>query len=95
MVVNIGRGTIVDTAAIEAALRNGIILGAGLDVQDPEPLPAEHSLWDAPNLIITPHCAASGDPHSAQRQADSVLRNFVRFQRGDPLEHVLETRVWD
>jgi phosphoglycerate dehydrogenase-like enzyme len=94
-VVNVGRGTIIDTAAIEAALRNGTILGAGLDVQDPEPLPADHSLWSAPNLIITPHCAGGGDPLSAERQADSVLRNFKRLRCGETLEHVLETRLWD
>jgi phosphoglycerate dehydrogenase-like enzyme len=94
-VVNIGRGTIIDTAAIDAALRDGTILGAGLDVQDPEPLPPEHPLWAAPNLIITPHRAGGGDPMSALRQADAVMKNLGRFRRGEPLEHVLETNVRD
>ena len=95
-VVNIGRGTIIDTAAIEAALRKGVILGAGLDVQDPEPLPPEHSLWDAPNLIITPHRAGGGDPLSARRQAESVAQNLERFRRGEALEHVLQVKasIW-
>lgn len=91
-VVNVGRGSLIDTPAIEAALREGTILGAGLDVQDPEPLPPEHSLWDAPNLIITPHRAGGGDPASAYRQADSVLANIDRFRRGEPLLHRFDTR---
>jgi phosphoglycerate dehydrogenase-like enzyme len=92
-VVNIGRGTTIDTQAIEAALRDGTILGAGLDVQDPEPLPSDHSLWDAPNLIITPHRGGGGDPLSAARQADAVIKNLDRFRRGETLDHVLETNV--
>ena len=55
--INVGRGTTVDQAALEAALRAGAISGAGLDVTDPEPLPAESTLWDAPNLLLTPHAA--------------------------------------
>ncbi|OJY63589.1 MAG: hypothetical protein BGP16_01545 [Sphingobium sp. 66-54] len=94
-VVNIGRGPIIDTAAIEAALRDGTILGAGLDVVDPEPLPAEHTLWDAPNLIITPHRGGGGDPTSAQRQAEAVLRNLARFRANQPLQHVLATNIID
>ncbi len=55
--VNIARGAIVDSAALEKALRSGQIAGAGVDVTDPEPLPDGHSLWTTPNLIITPHTA--------------------------------------
>jgi phosphoglycerate dehydrogenase-like enzyme len=55
--VNIARGAIVETTALEKALKTGQIAGAGIDVTDPEPLPDGHSLWDAPNLIITPHTA--------------------------------------
>ena len=57
VVINVGRGTTVDQAALEAALRAGAISGAGLDVTDPEPLPAESTLWDTPNLLLTPHAA--------------------------------------
>ena len=57
VVVNVGRGATVDQAALEAALRSGAISAAGLDVTDPEPLPAESTLWDAPNLLLTPHAA--------------------------------------
>ncbi len=92
-VVNVGRGTVIDTAAIDAALREGVILGAGLDVIDPEPLPEDHPLWDAPNLIITPHRGGGGDPLSAYRQAESVVLNLERFRRGEALDHVLETKI--
>ena len=57
VVVNVGRGTTVDQSALEAALRSGAISGAGIDVTDPEPLPAGSTLWDAPNLLLTPHAA--------------------------------------
>lgn len=55
--VNVGRGTAIDQRALENALRSGHLAGAALDVTDPEPLPSEATLWDAPNLIITPHTA--------------------------------------
>ena len=55
--INIARGPMVVTADLEWALRTGQIAGAGIDVTDPEPLPDGHSLWSAPNLIITPHTA--------------------------------------
>ncbi len=55
--INIARGAIVDSRALENALVNGVIAGAGIDVTDPEPLPEGHSLWNTPNLIITPHTA--------------------------------------
>lgn len=55
--VNIARGAMVDSAALEVALITGQIAGAGIDVTDPEPLPYGHPLWNTPNLIITPHTA--------------------------------------
>ncbi|MCF8540794.1 MAG: D-isomer specific 2-hydroxyacid dehydrogenase family protein [Aurantimicrobium sp.] len=57
VVVNIARGPLIDGAALEHALRNGVIAGAALDVTDPEPLPEGHPLWSAPNILITPHQA--------------------------------------
>jgi phosphoglycerate dehydrogenase-like enzyme len=55
IVLNAGRGTAIDTEALADALLAGKIFGAGLDVTDPEPLPADHRLWDCPNTFITPH----------------------------------------
>jgi phosphoglycerate dehydrogenase-like enzyme len=89
VLVNIARGGIVEPRALETALRTGTIAGAGLDVTDPEPLPGDHSLWDAPNLIITPHCAGASGPVAGERLADLVCDNLGRFLRGAPLLHVL------
>ena len=55
ILINVGRGTTVDSDALVEALRSGKIFGAGLDVTDPEPLPADHPLWGEPGAIITPH----------------------------------------
>ena len=70
--MNIARGGIVDPRALESALRDGTIAGAGIDVTDPEPLPADDPLWDAPNLIITPHYAGACGPLAGERLADLV-----------------------
>ena len=56
--INVARGSLIDTDALVAALRAGAIGGAGIDVTDPEPLPADHPLWSLPNAIITPHVAS-------------------------------------
>lgn len=78
--VNVARGAIVDTQALDAALRTGIIGGAGLDVTEPEPLPASDSLWSAPNLLITPHVGAGGGYATL---ADFIAKNVQRFARGE------------
>lgn len=87
--VNVSRGGLVDTAALEAALRDGTIKGAGLDVTDPEPLPSDHSLWSAPNLIISPHWGGGGNRHSPARLARIVRENVEAFRDGLPLAHPL------
>ena len=55
--VNVARGPIVVTADLISALEDGLIAGAAVDVTDPEPLPDGHPLWNAPNIIVTPHTA--------------------------------------
>ena len=75
--VNVARGGVVDTEALTAALQNGQIGGAALDVTDPEPLPAGHPLWDLDNCLITPHTADTEEmtqPLLADRIADNVQR---------------------
>ena len=59
IVVNVGRGTLIDQEALAEALRQGRLAGAALDVMAPEPLPEDHFLWDVPNLIITPHVSGN------------------------------------
>jgi phosphoglycerate dehydrogenase-like enzyme len=88
--VNVARGGIVEPRALEAALRSATIAGAGLDVTDPEPLPPNEPLWDAPNLIITPHCAGASGAASGERLTDLVCANLARFMRGEKLQHVVK-----
>jgi phosphoglycerate dehydrogenase-like enzyme len=85
LLVNIARGKIVDTDALLAELTSSR-LRAFLDVTDPEPLPADHPLWDAPNLLLTPH--VGGGTHGWQQRANKLVRDqAVRLRDGLPLEN--------
>jgi phosphoglycerate dehydrogenase-like enzyme len=79
---NVGRGTTVDQSALLAALESGRLGGALLDVTDPEPLPADHPLWRAPNCVITPH-TAGGHHDEGDRLVEHFVTNFARFERGE------------
>ena len=68
--INVGRGGSVVTDDLVAALNDGVIAGAGLDVTEPEPLPKDHPLWKAKNIIITPHMSAQSDLGQAAAHAD-------------------------
>lgn len=72
VLVNVARGGIVDTLALAEALASGQLAGAGVDVTEPEPLPADHPLWTAPNVIVSPHFAGGGSPMSMRRVGQSV-----------------------
>jgi phosphoglycerate dehydrogenase-like enzyme len=88
LLVNAARGPIVDTQALLALLEAGRIRAA-LDVTDPEPLPADHPLWDAPGVLITPHFA--GDTLAAERRAFAFIGDQVRrYLRKEPLANVVE-----
>ncbi len=87
--INVGRGGTVDTDALVAALVSGEIGGAGLDVTDPEPLPEDHPLWGAPNLIITPHFAAWSNDDSDLRWL-LFRENLRRFAAGEELLSVVD-----
>jgi phosphoglycerate dehydrogenase-like enzyme len=90
--VNVARGSLVDTDALVAALRDGRIGGAALDVTEPEPLPDGHPLWDEPRAIITPHSA--NPPNLLLPQlADRVQRNVERFLAGRELEGIVDLRA--
>lgn len=87
--LNAGRGRSVDTAALLEALAAGSVRGAGLDVTDPEPLPAGHPLWSLPNVIITPHY--SGNHPGYNDEAFQVfLDNLGRWMRGEPLRNLVD-----
>jgi len=87
--INIGRGTTVDTEALTAALRDGRLAGAGLDVTEPEPLPSDHELWGLPNVIITPHIGGDSDVHM-ERQWSLYEENLRRFVAGEALLSVVD-----
>ena len=87
--INISRGSAIDEAALIAALANGIIGGAGLDVFETEPLPAESPLWRLPNVILSPHVAGNSDQYS-RRFTDLFLENLARYRAGEPLRNVVD-----
>lgn len=87
--VNIARGSLVDERALIAALREGRLAGAALDVFETEPLPTESPLWGMPNVIISPHNAGAS-PRSLQRTLDLFLENLHRFLAGEPLKNVVD-----
>ena len=82
VIYNVGRGPVIDTAALVAALESGHLGGAGLDVTDPEPLPAESPLWDMENVLITAHTSGA-TPRYWERQSDLIAENIRRIQDGD------------
>jgi phosphoglycerate dehydrogenase-like enzyme len=84
-VINVGRGDAVNEPALIDALRNGVIAGAALDVTAAEPLPADSPLWDAPNLILTPH-AAGGRPLGWR---ELLAHNLAAFLAGRPMRNVV------
>ncbi len=92
--INIGRGATVRLDELDKALRNGEIAGAALDVFEIEPLPAGHPLWDAPNMLITPHVAAASGPNLDERRSELFLDNCVRFDEGRPLRNVVDKAKW-
>jgi len=91
IVVNVGRGTTIDTDAITEALEKGQIAGAALDVTDPEPLPAEHKLWKLPNVLITPHSSGNHNlPETYRRFIEIVLENFEAYVNDKSLRNVVD-----
>ncbi|SQG65186.1 putative phosphoglycerate dehydrogenase [Corynebacterium renale] len=84
IVVNTGRGPLVDTDALVDALRNGEIAGAGLDVTDPEPLPDDHPLWSLDNCLITPH-VANTVPNMKRTVGPLTVENARLFEAGEKM----------
>jgi phosphoglycerate dehydrogenase-like enzyme len=87
-IINMARGPVIDEQALIRALENGDIAGAGLDVFTKEPLPADAPIWDAPNVIITPHMTPAL-PDRTQRSIDMIVENIGRYRAGQPLMNAL------
>jgi len=87
--INIGRGPIVDEAALIDALKNGVIAGAGLDVFEKEPLPPESEFWEMDNVVISPHMGGIA-PETRDISFEIFLQNFKRFVAGRPLRNVID-----
>jgi phosphoglycerate dehydrogenase-like enzyme len=86
VLVNVSRGSVIDTGALIAALEGGTLGAAALDVTDPEPLPPEHPLWTTRGVTITPHMGSFGSIGVGTRLAAQFERNLDRFERREPLE---------
>jgi phosphoglycerate dehydrogenase-like enzyme len=93
VLINIGRGMTVRLDDLVAALRQGTIGGAALDVFEQEPLPPEHPLWSAPNVLITPHTAGYG-PYLDERRLELLIENARRFAEDSPLLNVVDKVQW-
>jgi phosphoglycerate dehydrogenase-like enzyme len=92
VVINIGRGSVIDEPALIRALQENRIRGAALDVFATEPLPAGHPFWKLENVLISPHCA----DHTSDwldRAMDLFVTNFERFQKGESLLNVIDKRA--
>ena len=92
VIVNVGRGPVVDEGAMVRALQDGRIRGAALDVFDKEPLPAEHPFWRLDNVLLSPHTAdhIEGWLEDAMR---FFVENFGRFYRGEPLQNLVDKKA--
>jgi phosphoglycerate dehydrogenase-like enzyme len=91
--INIGRGMTTRLDDLVQALSAGEIAGAGLDVFEQEPLPAEHPLWTMPGVLITPHTAGHG-PFLDERRFEILLDNSRRFLAGQALRNIVDKSAW-
>jgi phosphoglycerate dehydrogenase-like enzyme len=94
IVINVGRGPVIDEAALVRALQNKQIAGASLDVFEEEPLPENSELWNMDNVLISPHCTdRTEDPDWLDLGMQAFVDNFHRFQKGEPLENIVDKKA--
>lgn len=92
--VNVGRGWAVDQPALIAALEAGKLRGAALDVVVPEPLPADDPLWNAPNILITPHVSGNMTLDiTREKVVDMFCENIGHFARGEKLRNLVDRKA--
>jgi len=94
VLINVGRGITLDTEALTEALQEGRIAGAALDVTDPEPLPADHPLWDMENVIITPHTSGGFSlPETLEKILDICIENLECYLVQRPLRNIVDFKT--
>lgn len=92
-VVNVGRGSAVDQSALAEALNGDRLAGAALDVCVPEPLPREHFLWDAKNLVLTPHCSGNLTlGYTCDRNVELFCADLANYAAGRPLNGLVDRK---
>jgi phosphoglycerate dehydrogenase-like enzyme len=91
LVINVGRGPVVDEAALIAALQSGQVAGAALDVFEREPLAAGHPFWKMENVLLSPHCTdRTLSPWWVDLGMRCFVDNFRRYRAGKPLRNVVD-----
>jgi phosphoglycerate dehydrogenase-like enzyme len=94
VVINVGRGPVIDEAALIRALQSGRIAAASLDVFEREPLPADSPLWGMENVLLSPHCAdRTVDPDWMDLSVRLFVDNFHRYRSGDRLLNLVDKRA--
>jgi len=90
--INVGRGSVVDTESLVRALSTGHLGGAGIDVVDPEPLPVDSPLWELDNVIVSPHVGAQS-PLRIPATIELFCDNLNRYRSGDPLLNLVDKEL--
>lgn len=92
VLINVGRGRLIDTNALTSVLKSGKLFGAGLDVTDPEPLPKNHPLWSCNNVIITPHISGVSFghlPETERKILDICAENLQHYLKNESLRNTV------
>ncbi len=94
ILINVGRGTLVDQPQLVRALQEGWIAAAALDVFEKEPLPEGHPLWSMENVLLSPHCTdRTKYPDWLELTTQQFVENFERYLKGEPLQHVVDKKA--
>ncbi len=94
IIINVGRGPVIDEAALIEALREKRVAAAALDVFEHEPLPEDHPFWDMENVLISPHCTdRTHDPDWLDLSTQCFVANFQRYVTGQPLLNIVDKRA--
>jgi phosphoglycerate dehydrogenase-like enzyme len=94
MVINVGRGPVIDQEALISALQEKKIAAAALDVYETEPLPSDNPLWDMENVLLSPHCTdRTENPDWLDLTMQVFLNNFERYRNGQPLLNVVDKKA--